>query len=174
MAMRDIGRLALILAGLATGGMATAQEQPGVLKGADGTAIGKVSVEEGAHGVLLRVTAQGLPPGWHGIHFHEKGTCSDTGFKASGSHVHTQKPIIHGLLNPQANDDGDLPNVYVASDGTLNAELFTSFVSLGGGGKRPALRDADGSALVIHANPDDYKSQPIGGAGDRIACAIIP
>jgi superoxide dismutase, Cu-Zn family len=114
-----------------------------------------------------------LPPGWHGMHFHEKGDCSDPGFKNAGAHVHTKTPVVHGLLNSDENDSGDLPNLYVAPDGTATVELYSTFVSLKGEGGRPALLDADGSALVVHASPDDYKSQPIGGAGARIACAVI-
>lgn len=80
---------------------------------------------------------------------------------------------MHGLLHEGANDAGDLPNLYVAADGTATVELYSSLVSLNAGGKHPALLDADGSSVVIHANPDDYTTQPIGGAGDRVACAVI-
>ena len=113
-----------------------------------------------------------LKPGWHGLHFHEKGACSDPKFTSAGAHVHAANPVVHGLLNPQANDAGDLPNIHVGTDGTATAELYSTLVSLSGG-SAPALMDADGSAVVIHANPDDYNSQPIGGAGDRVACAVI-
>ncbi|HWW65459.1 MAG TPA: superoxide dismutase family protein [Sphingomonadaceae bacterium] len=153
---------------------ALAAGQPGVLKGANGAAIGKVSVTDAPKGVLLRIEAKGLTPGWHGMHFHEKADCSDAGFKKSGGHVHAATPVTHGLLNANANDDGDLPNLYVGKDGTATAEIYSTLVSLNGAGGRPALKDADGSALVIHADPDDYKTQPIGGAGARVACAIIP
>jgi Cu-Zn family superoxide dismutase len=82
-------------------------------------------------------------------------------------------PVVHGLLKEDATDSGDLPNLYVAADGTVTAEFYSTLVSLKGEGGRPALLDADGSALVIHTNPDDYTTQPIGGAGARIACAVI-
>ena len=81
--------------------------------------------------------------------------------------------MVHGLLNPDANEAGDLPNVFVAADGTANAEIFTTFVSLGGVDGRQDLTDKDGSAIVVHANADDHKTQPIGGAGARIACGVI-
>ena len=80
---------------------------------------------------------------------------------------------VHGLLNPKADDAGDLPNIWAGADGTAHAEVYSTLVSVGGAGKRPALADADGSALVVHANPDDYTTQPIGGAGARVACAVI-
>lgn len=143
------------------------------LKNSKGDAIGTVSVTGTPHGVLLRVEATKLTPGWHGMHFHEKGDCSDAMFKNAGGHVHAKTPVVHGLLNADANDAGDLPNLFVAADGTATVELYSTLVSLHGSGGRPALLDADGSALVVHANPDDYKSQPIGGAGARVACAVI-
>lgn len=144
----------------------------GDLKGPDGAAHGTVTVTGAPKGVVLRIEARGLKPGWHGVHFHEKGACSDAKFTSAGGHVHAASPVVHGLLNPQANDAGDLPNIHVGADGTATAELYSTLVSLNGG-PAPALMDADGSAVVIHASPDDYKSQPIGGAGDRVACAVI-
>ncbi|MEO6964263.1 MAG: superoxide dismutase family protein [Acidobacteriaceae bacterium] len=146
---------------------------PSDLKNANGNVIGTVTVTSAPHGVLLRVQAKDLTPGWHGMHFHEKGDCSDAAFKSAGGHVHAETPVVHGFLNSDANDSGDLPNLFVAADGTAEVELYSTLVSLHGGEGRPALLDADGSALVIHADPDDYKSQPIGGAGARVACAVI-
>jgi superoxide dismutase, Cu-Zn family len=137
------------------------------LKGADGTSHGTVSITSGPKGVLLRIEARGLRPGWHGVHFHEKGDCTGPKFTSAGEHVHAMNPVVHGLLNLQGNDAGDLPNIHAGNDGTATAEFYSTLVSA------PALRDADGSAVVVHANPDDYKSQPIGGAGDRVACAVI-
>lgn len=143
------------------------------LKGPAGAKLGTVSVTEAPGGVIVRIAASGLTPGWHGAHFHEKGDCSDAAFKKSGGHVHGVAPAVHGLLNPALNESGDLPNIFAASDGKANAELYSTFVSLSGTGSRASLLDADGSALVIHAGSDDYSSQPIGGAGDRVACAVL-
>jgi Cu-Zn family superoxide dismutase len=143
------------------------------LVGPGGAARGTITVTPAPKGVLLRIEAKGLPPGWHGVHFHEKGDCSDPKFQSAGAHVHAATPVVHGLLNAEANDNGDLPNLFVGSDGSVTVELYSTLVSLEGGTPRPALLDSDGAALVIHANPDDYRSQPIGGAGDRIACAVI-
>jgi Cu-Zn family superoxide dismutase len=144
----------------------------GDLKGPDGASHGTVTVTAAPKGVLLRIEAKGLKPGWHGVHFHEKGACSDPKFTSAGAHVHAASPVVHGLLNPKANDAGDLPNIHAGADGSATAELYSTLVSLSGG-SAPALMDADGSAVVIHASPDDYKSQPIGGAGGRVACAVI-
>ena len=142
------------------------------LKAANGQVIGQVTVTAAPTGVILRVQAKGLAPGWHGMHFHEKPDCSDPAFKGSGGHIHAKTPAIHGLLNAGFNDAGDLPNLYVNADGSATVELLSTLVTLNRSDTRPALLEA-GSALVIHANPDDYKSQPIGGAGERIACAPI-
>jgi Cu-Zn family superoxide dismutase len=143
------------------------------LKGADGKTIGTATLTEAPHGVLLRIEAKGLTPGWHGLHFHEKGDCGTPDFKSAGAHVHTTTAVVHGLLNPNGNDNGDLPNLFATADGAATAELFSPLVSLNGAGGRPALLDADGSSIVVHASPDDYKTQPIGGAGARVACGVV-
>jgi len=160
---------ALCIAAFAAGPLAAADSITAPLAGASGS----VTLTAAPKGVLVHIEASGLTPGWHAVHFHEKATCGDPGFKASGSHVHGAAALVHGLLNPAASDDGDLPNIFAGADGKANAELFTTLVSLRPGGPAPALLDADGSALVIHANKDDYQTQPIGGAGDRIACAVL-
>jgi len=153
----------------------------------DSADAGTADLSEGPEGVVIRVTASGLTPGWHAIHFHETGDCSDEGYKKSGSHVqHLQVPEgsitaellgpekkRHGLLNPEGPDSGDLPNIYAAADGTVNAELYSDRVTLSDAESRAMLVDEDGSALVIHEGPDDHMSQPIGGAGARVACAVI-
>jgi superoxide dismutase, Cu-Zn family len=169
--------LTIVLSAVLWAGLASAQTVPETrtssLKGANGQVIGQVTVTAAPDGVILRVQAKGLAPGWHGMHFHEKAECSDPAFNASGGHIHAKTPAVHGFLSADFNDAGDLPNLYVNADGSATVELYSNLVTLKPGGARPALLDADGSALVIHANPDDYKSQPIGGAGERIACAVI-
>ena len=144
------------------------------IKAPDGASIGAAVLTEAPTGVLMRVEVKGLTPGWHGMHFHEKGDCTDAKFMNSGGHIQMEgMKTPHGLLNPQGPDFGDLPNLYVQADGTAKAEVFSTKVSLKGGSDRSNLLDADGSALVIHANPDDQTSQPIGGAGARVACGVI-
>ncbi len=133
--------------------------------------IGDLLVKGGKEGVVLRITTQkgSLTPGWHGVHFHEMGDCSDhAGFKNSKAHINKgDQP--HGLLNKDGHDNGDLPNIYADANGVAKAEIFSPFVNLDKNG----LLDKDGSALIIHANEDDHKTQPIGGAGDRIGCSVI-
>ena len=174
--MRRIATPLLALATLALApAMAQAPESKTVaLIGPDKASRGSVTLTAAPKGVLLHVEASGLTPGWHAIHFHAKADCEDAAFKNSGGHVHDgKKPIVHGLLNPAANDSGDLTNLFAGPEGMAKAEIFSPLVSMKAGGKMPALLDADGSAIVIHAKADDYTTQPIGGAGDRVACGVV-
>ncbi|MDE0700181.1 MAG: superoxide dismutase family protein [Acidimicrobiaceae bacterium] len=144
--------------------------------GTDGAQMGTASFRQGPTGVLITVNVSGLAPGGHGIHLHAVGTCAPD-FKASGGHINPSgEEGLHGLLGSGPTDDGqdhgDLPNIYAAADGEAVAEFFTTFVTVDGG-SMPALLDDDGSALVIHENPDDHVTQPIGGAGGRVACGVI-
>jgi Cu-Zn family superoxide dismutase len=162
------------LIALSFAGAALAADAALSFKGVGGADVGAGSLVEGPSGVLVRLDLKGLKPGWHAIHFHAKGDCSDAAFASAGAHInHAEMPKPHGLLNAGGPDFGDLPNVFAAADGTVKAEVFSALVSLSGQGGRPALRDPDGSALVVHENPDDYTAQPIGGAGARVACAVI-
>lgn len=139
------------------------------LKKGDGTEVGTVEFTPSEHGVLIRVLASAgaLSPGWHGAHLHAVGDCSDAALTKSGSHV-KHSGGQHGLLNPHGPEEGDLPNLHAGADGAVAAEMFSSLVTLS------QLQDADGSAVIVHAGPDDHLSQPIGGAGARVACAVVP
>ncbi len=132
-----------------------------------GEVIGEVAAREGAMGVLLQVRATDLPSGFHGLHLHATGDCSDLGaFKRSGGHIqHTDH--AHGYLHTAGVHRGDLPNLYAHTDGVASADFFAAELALSD------LRDADGAALIVHAEPDNYWTQPIGAAGDRIACAAF-
>lgn len=134
--------------------------------------IGTIKIIETPDGIDALITAEGLPPGLHGMHFHKVGDCSDEEFKQSDGHINPMNKQ-HGLDNPDGPDNADLPNLLVQSDGSVTQNVRNNRLSLNGADGLPALLDADGSALVIHANPDDQISQPIGGAGSRIACAVI-
>ena len=144
------------------GGRASASA---LLRDAAGAGVGRADLFEGAQGVLLRIRMTGLTPGWHGLHLHAKGECTAP-FTSAGPHVN-HGGGTHGLLNPAGPESGDLPNLYVHADGTGAAELFTPLTRLGN------LLDADGSAIVVHALPDDQRTPPIGGSGDRVACGVI-
>lgn len=154
-------------------GVAPPSPTAAAFKDSSGRTVGQASLYEGATGVLIRLDLHGLPAGWHGLHFHAVGDCSDMKFEKAGAHVNALPKRAHGLLNAAGPDFGDLPNVYVGPDGTARAEVFSSLVSLAGVPGRPALKDTDGSALMIHVNADDQTTQPIGGAGARLACAVI-
>lgn len=137
-----------------------------------GAKIGAVTLSQGATGLLMKVEATGLTPGWHGIHLHATAKC-EAPFTSAGSHIKHNTSGVHGLLNAEGPDNGDLPNVYADATGAVHAEIFTTRARIASAGPGEWLWDADGSALVIHANPDDHTSQPIGGAGDRVACAVL-
>ena len=143
------------------------------LKNSAGAAVGSATLTNAPKGVLMRIELKDVAPGWHGLHFHEKGDCSKADFTSAGAHVHGKPTLVHGLLNPDANEAGDLPNLFVAADGTGATEVFSTSVALTAAAGRENLADKDGSAIVIHANADDHKAQPIGGAGGRIACGVI-
>jgi Cu-Zn family superoxide dismutase len=141
---------------------------------ADGRPIGQAQFLEAPRGVMIRLEFQpgALPPGWHGLRLHQIGNCSDfaQGFQASGSHLGHADGVQHGLLNPAGPEAGDLPNVFATPAGPFAAELYSSAITLAGAEGRANLLDGDGSALVIHAAPDDQTSQPIGA---RLACAAL-
>lgn len=142
----------------------------------DGETIGDAKLWQGPKGVVILVRIAGLEPGKHAIHIHSVGTC-EPDFKASKGHINVAG-AAHGLLNPDGPDNGDLPNIYAHSDGSVTAEMYTTAVYFGGMMDSPSaasanLMDEDGSALVVHAMGDDHSTQPIGGAGGRVACGVI-
>ncbi|MBN8552775.1 MAG: superoxide dismutase family protein [Caulobacterales bacterium] len=142
------------------------------LHGADGTSAGQVTLRTGPQGLLLAVEGENWPEGWHGVHLHAVGTCEAPSFSSAGGHLNPpDTPHPHGLLNWAGGpDSGDLQNVYAHADGTARAELYlarSAALDLGAASRTAGL------ALIVHANPDDHVSQPIGGAGPRIACAVL-
>ena len=147
---------------------------------ATGAPIGMAHFREGPWGVVIRLefNARALTPGWHGVHLHQNGDCADfaAGFMASGGHVGKgMDGAMHGLLNPMGPEAGDLANIFAPDAGAFGAELYTPNVTLAATGQdwRMPLLTERGAALIVHASPDDHASQPIGGAGARVACAAI-
>ncbi|WDI31263.1 superoxide dismutase family protein [Hyphococcus flavus] len=122
-------------------------------------------------GVMIRVSVSGLTQGWHAIHLHQVADCSDgaEGFKASGGHINPDN-AEHGLLNPKGYEAADMPNIYAGADGSATAEVFNPRITLTGDN---GVIDADGFAVIVHESPDDHMTQPIGGAGARVACAAV-
>ena len=135
-----------------------------------GTEVGTAKLTETPNGVLLRVELHDLPPGWHAFHVHEHGKCEKPDFKSAGGHF-GPRGSKHGMEVPQGPHAGDMPNIFVAADGKAKFEVMLA--KLGLRGDSNALSDKDGSALVVHGKEDDYRSQPSGAAGARIACAEI-
>lgn len=143
------------------------------LMDADGRNVGRAILTQGPTGLLIRIEADGLTPGWHGAHIHAAGQC-EAPFTSAGGHInHGEPQAPHGLLNAQGPDDGDLPNVFADAEGRVRAEVFTTRARIARDGPGQWLWDADGSALVIHAAMDDHASQPIGGAGARVVCGVM-
>ncbi|MDP9380874.1 MAG: superoxide dismutase family protein [Chloroflexota bacterium] len=123
--------------------------------------------------VKIEVTASGLTPGRHGVHIHSVGSCTPgttTPFSSAGGHFNPTGGT-HGLHGGDGAHAGDLHNLVVRPDGTVDFVLTTSRVSLLDG--PTSLFDADGSALVIHADEDDQETNPTGNSGARVACGAI-
>lgn len=158
------GVLILVLATAASGQTAHAE-----LHNDQGQAIGDATLVQTPHGVLMTVALHGVPPGMHAFHIHAIGKCEPP-FTSAGGHFNPADRK-HGIENPAGMHAGDLPNIYVPEGGALKFDVFVPSVSLTGG--KDDLFNADGSSLVIHAGPDDYKSDPAGDAGPRIDCGVI-
>ncbi|HHW34321.1 MAG TPA: superoxide dismutase family protein [Paracoccus solventivorans] len=136
------------------------------MAGAEGEAFGTVTVAETASGQIhLSFTLENLPEGTRAIHIHETGSCEPPGFDSAGGHLTGGRD--HGAQAPGGMHAGDLPNITVGADGTYQGEVLTDNVTM------DEVLDSDGSAIVIHADADDYISQPAGNAGDRIACGVL-
>ncbi len=197
--LRLLGALALIGAFVALGSRALAQStpevqepvaspyaSPQVLPGAaeinapivdtSGAQVGSVHVVQSGGDVTFTVflNAGTLAEGEHGIHVHEVGTCSTGGDKAfadAGGHFNPTDQH-HGAPNSDSSHAGDLGNIEVAADGSADFTITVTTMTLDP--NLPAsLIDADGSALIIHSDVDDLKTDPSGNSGDRALCAVL-
>src|SRR3954451_8350748 len=169
--------LALVAGALLLAGSATASAQPMVGAGgiadvtmANGTVVGTASFMQEAGGVHLKAQFKGLPPGDHGIHVHAVGKCDGPDFMTAGGHFNPANHQ-HGLNNPQGAHAGDMVNLKVGADGTGTIDYVLKDVSVTGAAGD--LFGPDGTALVIHAMPDDEMTDPSGNSGARIACGVI-
>lgn len=171
--MATMGLGAAVLAGctpgeeVATGtpvaGGATATA---MLRTAAGADAGRATATEVEGGVRFTIDASTLPPGTHGAHVHLAGRCDAPDFASAGGHWNPTS-AKHGTMNPQGPHLGDLPNLVIGSDGrgTIGATIP--------GATMAGLLDADGASMMVHAGPDDMRSDPAGNSGGRIACGVF-
>jgi Cu-Zn family superoxide dismutase len=167
-------RLAICLAALAFSAPALAQSETATANVMDleGKSLGTLELMMMDGQVHITGALTRLPGGDHGIHIHETGDCDAAGkFESAGAHFNPTDHQ-HGTENPEGPHAGDLPNIAATAEGGgALVDISTEGVTLGEGDN--SLFDADGSAIVIHADPDDYRSDPAGNSGDRIACGVI-
>ena len=172
--MKQLLLTATALAALGLGAPAAASEHGGqmsakaTMMSAEGEEIGTVTFDENGNGVLIQATMSGLPPGEHAFHIHQTGSCEND-FQAAGDH-YAPEGNQHGVLNPEGPHAGDLPNIWVGENGEAAHDVVTTDVTLAQGASN-TLFDEDGSAMIVHENPDSYKKDA--GAGGRIACGVI-
>lgn len=167
--------LALALASLALTSCASVADIPterigqASLQFANGVPAGSVQLLSNGNGVTVAVVATGLSQGLHGFHLHTVGKCKAPSFKSAGGHLNPFGKS-HGSLSPDGKHLGDLPNLDAGSSGTATARFDIEGDS---DAVIDEIFDADGTAVVIHAGPDDYRSDPAGDAGARIACGVL-
>ncbi len=140
------------------------------IRGIEDQALGSVVFLQGTQGVLAKIDLHNVPQGWHAIHLHENGACEDD-FSTAGGHASHKKHQgygeNHGFMTGDSLHSGDMPNIYVHRDGTAKLEYFLPSLTLA------AMREGNGSAVILHEGADDYASQPSGAAGTRIACGVV-
>ncbi|WP_375175026.1 superoxide dismutase family protein [Pseudooceanicola sp.] len=160
--MKQIASTALALCLAASG--AWAAEATADVKNRDGDRLGAIRVTDTASGVAVAtITLINLPEGAHAIHLHETGDCSADDFSSAGGHIAGDR--AHGVMAEGGPHPGDMPNLTIKTDGIGEAEVFLPFLDV-----ERDLLDEDGAAFVMHSGLDDYRSQPSGDAGERIAC----
>ena len=150
-----------------------AQPHDGVanLASASGSLVsGRLQVMSmGANAVHIAGDVGGLAPGSsHGFHIHEKGDCSAVDASSAGGHFNPGA-TQHGRMDDGPHHAGDIDNIVADAQGVAHVNMHVPGVTLGSG----AANDVAGRAIVVHADPDDYASQPAGNAGKRVACGVI-
>lgn len=148
---------------------AGAAEASAPMRDPSGRDLGTLTLADGAQGITVRGSLTGLPPGEHGFHLHATGRCDAPSFESAGGHWNPTDSQ-HGTQAQGGPHLGDMPNITVGEDSSVTVDATTPGGTLRG---ENALLDADGAAVMVHAKPDDYRSQPSGDAGDRIACGIV-
>lgn len=149
-------------------------QKPGamaVLYNAQKEKVGTAHLTETKEGVKIHIMASTLSPKAHGFHIHEVAKCVAPGFESAGEHYNPGKRQ-HGFDNPKGFHAGDLPNLEVNKDGMVTATAVTKNVTLQKG-QPNSVFDQNGSSIVIHEQADDYKTDPAGNSGKRVACGVI-
>lgn len=136
-----------------------------------GDSIGTAELTEEDEGIRVKLNAKNLPEGPHGFHFHESGKCEVPNFESAGGHFNPTD-TSHGVDHEEGPHAGDLPNFIVGEDGKIVEEFLAEHVTLKGREENSLLQEG-GTALIIHAEADDGKTQPSGDSGDRIVCGVI-
>ena len=170
MSIRTILLSGLVLAFVGGTQVAAQTTATASMKARDGKDLGLVKIVETTAGLLLTVKLRGLPPGAHGFHVYEAGKCEGD-FTTAGT-IYNPLGARHGFLSEEGPMAGDLPNLIVPANGEVDLELLSPFLSLSKQTDE-SLLDGDGAAIVIRERADDYRSDPEGETGSRIACGVI-
>lgn len=169
--------------GAEASGVQQADPQPGSMPGApvdsirvdlinsQGSPAGSALLSHDAGGLRVAVRVTGLTPGEHDFHVHENGVCEPPDFQSAGGHFapHGRQ---HGLQNPQGPHAGDMPNIRAGADGTADTTFVAPNLTLRANQPHSVIREG-GTALMVHAGPDDHMTDPSGDSGARVACGVI-
>jgi len=135
-----------------------------------GASKGQATARPMGDGVHVTAELANVAPGTYAVHVHSVGTCTPPDFTSAGPHWNPESKQ-HGKDNPAGPHKGDLPNVTIGSNGRGTVSQHISGATLAGGSD--AMLDADGAAIVLHAGADDYRTDPTGNAGGRMACGVF-